>query len=549
MNKILALTLTILLILGILSSCTAGNSTAQTTTQGSTSGITTKQSSTPQQTTKQDDYSKEVSFSMNVIYTDRVQEDPRTQFVLDKFNVDIDFIACSSTDYVEKSRLWIAGGDMPNVMWTAFGVSRPEHVDYVKSGQLRPWPSLDEYPNLKTIQDSIGEAVNKSIELNGDRYFYFTEGGYMNTKQYRSGGLYYRVDWAEKLGLLHDDHNYTWDEVMELAIAFSKDDPGENGAGNTIGFTSIASGYPSYFGFVQNANQYSAFVEKDGAYHWRAGDSDVLDAIKDLKYMYDNGAIWEEQIMAAQNDGVNKMIAGLAGICGNNWHMGQVEALVLGLHETYKGSTATDLVSPMYVINNDGTFSTYLSDGYWGEVAISSTISDEALDRFLDMFEWLGGEEGYLLSAIGIKGVDYDYNNTGNIEIKWERDQTNSYVNPYQVNAHRFISLPRLYEGYALESPASNETAKVLGNRMNDWIQASTNKQINKTDWNIAALTSDDAPLYRSLVLSPNVDEKIKELVISSTADNIINDYMAWIDSVRAQITPVEDELTKIVFG
>ena len=35
-------------------------------------------------------YDKPVSFSMNVIYTDRVQEDARTKFVEEKFNVDIE---------------------------------------------------------------------------------------------------------------------------------------------------------------------------------------------------------------------------------------------------------------------------------------------------------------------------------------------------------------------------------------------------------------------------------------------------------------------------
>ena len=122
-------------------------------------------------------------------------------------------------------------------------------------------------------------------------------------------------------------------------------------------------------------------------------------------------------------------------------------------------------------------------------------------------------------------------------------------MNPYQVNAHRFISLPRLYEGWALESPASNEKAKVLGNRLNDWIQACDNLKLQKTDWSLAVLTSETAPLYKGLVLSPTVNEKISELVLSTTADKIEEEYLAWIKSVQGQIQPVEEELTKVVFG
>ena len=137
-------------------------------------------------------YDKTVSFSMNVIYTDRVQADARTKYVLDKFNVDIEFIACSSSDYIEKSRMWIAGDDMPDVMWTAFNFNSQDLLDFVESEMLRPWPDLENYPNIKAIQDSIGPAVEKNIEMCGDRYFLFTEGGYMNCNQIRSNGFYYR---------------------------------------------------------------------------------------------------------------------------------------------------------------------------------------------------------------------------------------------------------------------------------------------------------------------------------------------------------------------
>lgn len=494
-------------------------------------------------------YAEPVTFTMNVIYTDRVQEDPRTQFVLDKFNIKIDFVACSSSDFREKSRLWITGDDMPDVMWTAFGITAPEHTEFVQSGLLRPWPSLDNYPNLKAIQESIGSAVTESIKMNGDRYYYFTEGGYMNTNQLRSLGLYYRTDWARKAGLFHEDHTYTWDEVMQMAIAFGNGDFDENGQKDTIGFTAVGGFYPNLFGFFQNAMNPDGFVPQDGAYHWRAGDADVVDALKEFKYLYDQGALYEEQIMASTNDGINKFASGLAGICANNWHMGQVELIVQGLEATYPGQDVLDLVSPMRVINKDGSMSTMLSDGYWGELSLSAHMDEKALARFMDMFEYLASDEGFLLSAIGLKDKDYRYNDQGEIELLWEKDENGAYVNPYQVNAHRFISLPRLYEGWALESPASNEKAKVLGNRLNDWIQACDNLKLQKTDWSLAVLTNETAPLYKGLVLSPTVNEKISELALSTTADKIEEEYLAWIKSVQGQIQPVEEELTKVVFG
>ena len=492
-------------------------------------------------------YDETISFSLNIMYTDRIQEDPRTQYVMDKFNVDIEFVTCSAADVGEKSRLWVAGGDVPDIMWTTFGVSALEHTQFVESGLLQPWPSLDNYPNIKAIQDSIGAAVDKSIEMNGDRYYYFTNDGYMNTNNIRSHCIYYRTDWAKEVGLFHEDHTYTWDEVMEMAIAFAQKDPGGNGAGNTIGLASPPGMYPGLYGFQQNALDYDQFVKVDGAYHWRAGDPDVVEALKELKYVYDNGGLWEEQIMAGSNDAVDKMAAGLVGMSASNWHTDQVTMLVLGLQETYPGVNAQDIVSPMKLVNDDGSLYSQLADGYWGEISISAGIDDKALERFLDMFEWMASDEGFLLSAIGIQGVDWEYDENGEIQMLWEKDETGAYISPYQPNAHRFVSLPRLHEGWGLNSPAANATAKVLGNRINDWLQNAEVLKLDKTDWDLAVLTPDEAPLYKSLVLSPTVNEKIAELILSSTAETIEADYLAWVESVQGQIQPVEEELTALL--
>ena len=495
-------------------------------------------------------YDKTVSFSMNVIYTDRVQADARTKYVLDKFNVDIEFIACSSSDYIEKSRMWIAGDDMPDVMWTAFNFNSQDLLDFVESEMLRPWPDLENYPNIKAIQDSIGPAVEKNIEMCGDRYFLFTEGGYMNCNQIRSQGFYYRKDWAQNLGLYHEDDVYTWDELVNMAIAFGTQDPDGNGLNDTIGMTSIGNSYPGGLGLNQNALNWSAFALVDGEYHWRCGDPDVVEAIKELKYLYDSGALWEEQILAQENDGVNKMASGLAGICFNNWHMGQVTTLLQGLRDVYPDKDVKDIVAPMLLYNKDGSVLGNLSDGYWGSICLSAKISDEALERFMDMYEWLASDEGFYLGAVGIEGKDYQIEADGTVTMLWDKDpETGAYVTPYQPNAHRFVTMNRLSEGWDLNNPAADADARILGNKLNDWIQNAEVQKLIKTDWDLAVLTKETAPLYKNLVLSPNATEKVKELIISSTADTIESDWLAWVESVQGQIKPVEEELNRVVLG
>jgi ABC-type glycerol-3-phosphate transport system substrate-binding protein len=267
------------------------------------------------------DYSQKVTVTVNMQNTALCEDDPRTKWIEEKFNIDLEFIVCSLNDIREKTRVWISSGDMPDIMWSEYGLADTELMDFAQSALLRPWPDLTNYPNLNAIQQGIGESADKLIEMTGDRYYYLCDGGWSSTNQIQPVGYYYRVDWAKKLGLFHENNTYTWDEVMAMAKAFATQDPDGDGQDDTIGLTSVSWFYPMGYGLWQTNPYWAEFTKVDGKYVWGPTMPETLEGLRYVKELYDSGALWQEQIMAKQNDGINKFAAGLAGICGDNWHM------------------------------------------------------------------------------------------------------------------------------------------------------------------------------------------------------------------------------------
>ena len=57
----------------------------------------------------------------------------------------------------------------------------------------------------------------------------------------------HRRDWAQAVGMYKEGDAYTWDEVKAMIKAVQEQDPGNNGAGNTIGITSETWAFPGVF--------------------------------------------------------------------------------------------------------------------------------------------------------------------------------------------------------------------------------------------------------------------------------------------------------------
>lgn len=484
----------------------------------------------------QDDFSEEVTISMNVLFTEKNNIDRRYDFLRDKFNIEFDLVACSLNDIKEKARVWVASGDMPEVMWSNMElINASEIKGWAESGLLKELPDMSaKYPNLKAIQDSIPSY--ETLAVNGKNYFWLGGRGLEKLNGYGPEVFLYRKDWAKKLGM--DKEEFTWDEMLELAKAYVEQDPGGNGAGKTIGIAAIAWAYPAASGLDRISPQWDSFVKKDGQYVWGGSLPETLEGIKEAKKLYDENIFWKEQSLAKNFDGPSKFQAGQVGILFHNLFSNNVLTTVDGMQKALPGINIDEAVGIMKLKSPDGTYFNKEIDEWWGATSFRSDIEDKKMDRFLAMHDWLNSEEGMIFRTYGIEGVDYNKNGD-NFEMLWSKNESGGYVSPYEPESDRILNMFQLTESANYTLPTVPNAAKGLMQAVLDSFNV-TNPTVKIND---RALKTFSAPNKDKYNIAEETRTKVIELIISSK--DIEKDYKAWCESMKPKIDPILNEINE----
>lgn len=75
-------------------------------------------------------------------------QDPLMTYFEEKFNVTIELIPMSWANYIDRNRIWISSGDMPDMIFWDFNYS--DYNSYVEQGLIAKMPDdlYERYPNL-----------------------------------------------------------------------------------------------------------------------------------------------------------------------------------------------------------------------------------------------------------------------------------------------------------------------------------------------------------------------------------------------------------------
>ena len=181
-------------------------------------------------------------------------------------NTDIEFIFYDSDSYYEKLTLTLAGGDLPSVLVTG---KSPEFINAVENDAF--WDItdyIDDYENLSVMP----ETVRSNASINGRLY------GVPRSRDLGRNGFGYRLDWLNNLGLKEPE---TIDELYDMLVGFTYDDPDGNGQDDTygLGVTEYAGtwdimqiwfGAPNGWGIDENGDLIPAHLtsEYDDALAW-----------------------------------------------------------------------------------------------------------------------------------------------------------------------------------------------------------------------------------------------------------------------------------------
>ncbi|MGN1142720.1 MAG: hypothetical protein ACI4TF_16085 [Oliverpabstia sp.] len=204
------------------------------------------------------------------------------------YNVD-------GTQEENKRTTAIASGTYPDIMYV-------RGADLVKYAQTGVIASIDEAfetyatDELKEYIAVGGEGALDSAKVDGKLY------GIPQVYDNHSAAMmmFIRQDWLDNLGM---EIPTTMDELKEVALAFTANDPDGNGQNDTYGLAlngkdgfTYWSGLQAFFeGYGAAPGHWSGqftFIEKDGEIVWGGALSDEMKAgLTDLQEMYQNGSL------------------------------------------------------------------------------------------------------------------------------------------------------------------------------------------------------------------------------------------------------------------
>lgn len=551
--RLLALLLVATMIMGSMVGCTknSGNDKSGEKETTNTTTDAPKEKEEPGEADEVveevDPYKEKITFTMSIVdaekagLTDEGEVAGNFKWFCEKFNVEFDFWPLTWTNYVTQTSMWLNSDSAPDIiMLDVAAVRYGEYLEWVDAGLFRPYPELTNYPNLAKRFDNM--TTGKKFEIDGSIYAfpsYLDSGKYNNVI---ATGFTYRKDWAKAVGLWKENDIYTWDEWQELLAAVVAQDPGNNGAGNTIGMICNNNwGFPHYLLGALGNDLYGFVKDASGKWIWGPSSDASLLAVVKAKQMYDDGLIWADQPMVVSGDAGNNLNAGkLFASVNTNISANGFRSAVKAFTDANPDKNAEDCLAIAKVKSPNGKFYARQGADQWSQVAMNHALSDEKAERWLAMLDYLVSDEGYNFKIFGIPEVDWKYDAEGNAVCLWsEKDADGNLKNPYgNSGTTPWTRCSGSVDGFQLVNPSTPQWIKdqvilaleTYSGPEAEVVALNVEKEFYVSESFAEATAGLDAQVYA----------KVAELM---TSKDIATDWTNWITQKAPEVQPAVDEL------
>lgn len=494
-------------------------------------------------------YAEKLTISMSMLNAEKTGTSPKDAYLNEKFNFEWDFIPVTWGDWNEKVRAWIAGDDLPDILWWDMKAGNTaEFRVWAEAGAFREIPAdLSQWPELEALRERAW-SDEEFLTLDGKLYGWPCLRA--NPEWYDDAcfnQFVYRRDWAKAVGMYKEGDIYTWDEVKAMIKAIQEQDPGQNGAGQTIGIVSETWAFPGVFlelaGTQQKRYGYQ-INEETGLYEFYPATEGYLKELKFVTDLYQEGYIWKDQIVDSGSDGVNNFYGGRAFMAllsaGPGW---LTDTAWPKMVETGVCASRDD-VAPMIVLSPEDNASFYLiqTEDLWTVAHFRHDLEDEKVTRILDIWNWLASEEGRIYRVAGLEGVDYTKNEDGTYNILWDKDEKGNFINPYvDYNWNHHQPAGSLFA----PNEASNPDGYAAYETFFDMMKSDAYKAQTK-DWASEAFGGE---LYSTIGPDVNtkVNEKVSEIVVGG--GDVDAQWSAFLATVQEDIDAIEAEMNAGILG
>jgi hypothetical protein len=205
----------------------------------------------------------------------------------------------------------------------------------------------------------------------------------------------YRRDWAKAVGLYKEGDVYTWDEAKALIDAVKRQDPGKNGAGNTIGITNEGWAFPGLYMqllalSIDKGNGYlnrSTYVETANGYVPYFTTPNYREELKFVADLYRRNYIWRDQMSLRGNEGLDMFRSGRAFMYCHNGGPNFLNTNIYPQMTTNGVLKDPQDVGPMLILSpkDNATYMLIEVEDYWSVAHFRHGLDNDKYERILDL--------------------------------------------------------------------------------------------------------------------------------------------------------------------
>lgn len=326
--------------------------------------------------------------------------DPADNFVKQQIdealNTDLSLVPIASSDeYWNQLSVRLAGGNYPDL----FMVDRTHMVDFAQKGLLLDLSAYQD--KLQPTLSAVGEDSASKGTFDGKLF------AVAKRPQIPYTTYWLRKDWLDKLGLQAPTNV---DELLNVATAFTQQDPDGNGKADTYGLIGNADGL-AIFQPILGAYGVGApgtFYMKDGKLVNSYDDPAMKDALGFIAKLSQAGVVDPEWASTTGTQHRDKAIQGLGGIVFIDWPQ----------------ITKVEYIEQIKTVNPNAEWIQLpaiegpagASAGTWdigtapGMFAMPRTLEQqpEKLQKAIDLLNYVAEGDGLQLVEYGVKGRHFN---------------------------------------------------------------------------------------------------------------------------------------------
>ncbi len=411
-KKAIALALAAMMVVSAFVGCSGGTTTEPATTttlQGAVTDTTTPAADTTAPAKKATELSIMVPYGNHANDENELTIEFREK--LESYtNTDITWELYDSVAYYEKLTLKYASGELTTVVVT------DKNAEFLSACKYNTFWDVMDYLDLFDNLSSIPDVVRKNASNQGHLY------GLPRSRDLGRNACAYRQDWADNLGLGHPE---TLEDLYEMAVQFTNNDPDGNGKNDTYafaldGWTGQWNIMMPWFG-VHNVWG----LDENGELEYYAMQNEYKTALKTFRQWYSEGLIPENFRTTSPGSADKSLLrTNIAGISV------QIAAQARRAQEALNGTETNPGTNPdakfTYFISVDGGYGDRAlpTDGFGGYVAITKSLvpTEDDLMPVLQFLNDMNDAEMRNLVDYGLLGKDYYIDENG-YGVKYTSDE------------------------------------------------------------------------------------------------------------------------------